>query len=171
MDSTNQSLALLLMTLGQQDVSKVLLGPLSPYTWVVFFQLPYIVHFCSLIAQFGKNLPAMWETLVLFLGQEDPPGEGIGFPLQYSWASLVAQLVKNPPAMREIWSQSLGWEDPLEKGKATHSGILVWRIPWTVHGVTKSQTWLSDFHFTLSSSCTKPWKCYTEHRPVDTWLY
>ena len=53
-------------------------------------------------------------------------------PLQYSWAALVAQLVKNPPAMRETWVQSLGWEDPLEKGKATHSSILAWRIPWTV---------------------------------------
>ena len=59
-------------------------------------------------------------------------GEGIGYPLQYSWASLVAQLVKNLPAMRETWVQSLGWEDPLEGGKATHSSILAWRIPWTV---------------------------------------
>ena len=47
------------------------------------------------------------------------------------WASLVAQLVKNPPAMWETWVQSLGWEDPLEKGKATHSSTLAWRIPWT----------------------------------------
>ena len=48
-------------------------------------------------------------------------------------ASLVAQLVeKNLPAMRETWIQSLGWEDPLEKGKATHSSILAWKIPWTV---------------------------------------
>ena len=59
-------------------------------------------------------------------------GEGTGYPLQYSWASLVAQLVKNPPAMQETWVRSLGWEDPLEKGKATHSSILAWRIPWTV---------------------------------------
>ena len=58
-------------------------------------------------------------------------GEGIGYPLQYSWVSLVAQLVKNPPAMQETWVQSLGCEDPLEKGKATHSSILAWRIPWT----------------------------------------
>ena len=50
--------------------------------------------------------------------------EGIGYPLQYSWASLVAQLVKNLPAMQETWVQSLGWKDPLEKGKATHSSIL-----------------------------------------------
>ena len=52
----------------------------------------------------------------------------------------MAQLVKNPPAMWETWVQSLGWEDPLEKGKATHSSILDWRISWTVHGVAKSQT-------------------------------
>ena len=43
----------------------------------------------------------------------------------------MAQLVENPPAMRETWVGSLGWEDPLEKGKATHSSILAWRIPWT----------------------------------------
>ena len=46
-------------------------------------------------------------------------------------ACLVAQLVKNLPAMWETWVQSLGWEDPLEEGMATHSSILVWRIPWT----------------------------------------
>ena len=59
----------------------------------------------------------------------------------------MTQLVKNPPAMRETWVQSLGWEDLLEKGKATHSSILAWRIPRTVHGVAKSRTQLSDFHF------------------------
>ena len=64
-------------------------------------------------------------------------GEGIGYPLQYCWASLVAQLVKNPPAMWETWVRALGWENPLEKGKAMHSSILAWRIPWTV----KSMGW------------------------------
>ena len=59
-------------------------------------------------------------------------GEGIGYPLQYSWASLVAQLVKNLPAMQETPVQFLGWEDPLEKGKATHYSILAWGIPRTV---------------------------------------
>ena len=49
-----------------------------------------------------------------------------------SWASLVSQLVKNLPAMWETWIWSLGWEDPLEKGKATHSSILAWKISWTV---------------------------------------
>ena len=47
-------------------------------------------------------------------------------------ASLVAQLVKNMPLMWETWVQSLGWGYPLEKGKATHSSILTWRIPWTI---------------------------------------
>ena len=80
-------------------------------------------------------------------GSGRSPGKGIGYPLQCSWASLVTQLVKNLPAMWETWVWSLGWEDPLEKGKATHSSILAWRIPRTVHGVTKSWTQLSDFHF------------------------
>ena len=68
----------------------------------------------------------------LIPGSGRSTGEGIGYPLQYSWTSLVAQLVKNPPAMWETWVQSLGWEDPLEKGKTTHSSILAWRIPWTI---------------------------------------
>ena len=63
-------------------------------------------------------------------------------------SSCVAQLVKNLPAMWETWVQSLSCEDPLEKGKATHSSILAWRIPWTtVHGDARSQTWLSYLHF------------------------
>ena len=51
-------------------------------------------------------------------------GEGIGYPLQYSWASLVAQLVNNPLAVWETWVQSLGWEDSLEKGRGIESSIL-----------------------------------------------
>ena len=65
------------------------------------------------------------------LGLGRSPGEGIGYPLQYSWASLVAQLVKNPPAMKETWVQSLGWKYPLEKGKATTS--VLW--PGEFHGL------------------------------------
>ena len=68
-------------------------------------------------------------------GLERSSGEGTGYPLQYSWASLVAQMAKNLPAMWKTWVQSMGWEDPLEKGMATQSCILAWRIPWTtVHG-------------------------------------
>ena len=80
-------------------------------------------------------------------GSRRSPGEGIGYPLPYSWASLVAQTVKDLPAMWETRVQSLGWADPLEEGMATHSSILSWRIPrdrgawWnTAHGVTKSWT-------------------------------
>ena len=89
-------------------------------------------EWASLIAQLVKNLPAMQKTLVRCLGWEHDAGKGIGYPLWYSWASLVAQLVKNPPAMWKTWVPSPGWEDPLEKGKATHSSTLAWRIPWTV---------------------------------------
>ena len=71
------------------------------------------------------------------------PGEAIGYPLQCSRASLVAQLIKNPPAMQETWVRSLGWKDTLEKGKATHSSILAWKIP---RSVAKSWTRLSDLH-------------------------
>ena len=71
-------------------------------------------------------------------------GEGIDYSLQYSWASLMAQLVKTLPAMQETWVWSLGWEDPLEKGKATHSSILAWRIPWTVY-YTGSQRVVRDW--------------------------
>ena len=67
-------------------------------------------------------------------------------------AELVTQTIKNLPAMWETQVRSLGQEDSLEKGMATHSSILAWRIPWTeepgglhtVHRVTKSQTHLSD---------------------------
>ena len=83
-------------------------------------------------------------------GSGRSPGEGIAYPLQYSWASLVAQMAKNPLAMQESYILSLGWKDPLEEGMATHSSILAWRIPvdrgtwWAeVHGVIKSQTQLS----------------------------
>ena len=69
------------------------------------------------------------------------------FTILLKRASLVTQMVKNLPAMLETWVQSLGWENPMEKGMATHSSILAWRIPmgkgiWqaTVNGVAKSQT-------------------------------
>ena len=91
-------------------------------------------HWASLIAQLVKNLPALQETSIWFLGQEDPLEKGIGYPLQYSWASLVAQLVKNLPAMWEIWIPSLGWEYPLENPL----GKEAWQAP--VHTVAKSWT-------------------------------
>ena len=62
-----------------------------------------------------SSIPGLWRF----------SGEGIGYPLQYSWASFVAQLVKNLHAMRETWVWSLGWEGLLEKGKAYHSSVVV----------------------------------------------
>ena len=53
------------------------------------------------------------------------------FPLFLPWASLVSQMVRNLPVMQETWIQYQAQEDPLEKGMATHSSILSWRIPWT----------------------------------------
>ena len=76
-------------------------------------------------------------------------GKGIGYPLQYSWTSLVSQTVKNPPAMQETWVRSLGWEDPLEKGTATRSSILGWRIPWTVQAMGLQRVMTDDFHFQI----------------------
>ena len=92
----------------------------------------YVVNLGFPDSSVGKESTCNVGDPVSIPGLGRSPGEGIGYPLQYSWASLVAQLVKNLPAMRETWVQSLGWEDPLEKGKATHSNILAWRIPWTV---------------------------------------
>ena len=71
----------------------------------------------------------------------------------YTRASLVAQLVKNLPAVQETWVWSLGWEDPLEKGMATHSSILAWRIPWTVSSMGSQRVghnWatFTSLHFT-----------------------
>ena len=69
-------------------------------------------------------------------------GEGIGYPLQYSWASLVAQLVKNPPAMQETWIRSLDWEDSPREGKGyplQYSGLQNSMV-CIVHGITKSHT-------------------------------
>ena len=78
-------------------------------------------------------------------------GEGIGYPLQYSWVSLVVQLVKNPSAVWETWFRSLGWEDTLEKGKATHSSVsgLQNSMDYTVHGVTVGYDWttVTSLHF------------------------
>ena len=64
-------------------------------------------------------------------GLGSSPGEGIGYPHQFSWAPLVAQMVKNLPAMPETWVRSLGWEDPLEEGKATNPVFLPGESPWT----------------------------------------
>ena len=83
-------------------------------------------------SSFGQESSCKAGDPSLIPGSGRSTGEEISNPLQYYWASLVAQLVKNPLAMWETWVQSLGWGDTLEKGKATHSSILAWRIPYTV---------------------------------------
>ena len=87
----------------------------------------------------------------LIPGSGRSAGEGIGYPLQYSWVSLVAQLVKNPPAIWETWVRSLSREDPLEKGKGyplQYSGLEN-SMDCIVYGVAKSRTRLRELHFTL----------------------
>ena len=92
------------------------------------------------------------------------PGEGHGYPLQYSWASLVAQLVKNPPAMWKTWVRSMDWEDPLEEGMATHSSILAWRIP--MDSVAGYSPWGGK-----ESDTTKQLSTHTAYIYRDTCLY
>ena len=70
--------------------------------------------------------------------------------LHFIWASVVAQLVKNLPTMWETWVRSLGWEDTLEKGKASHSSILAWWIPWTVEFIGSQRVGNDWATFTLS---------------------
>ena len=92
---------------------------------------PLSMLWAFLVVQLVKNLRAIQETdYIPGLGRSS--GEGRGYTLQYSWAFLVTQLVKDLPTMRETWVPSLGWKAPLEKGTATHSSILAWRIPWTI---------------------------------------
>ena len=108
-------------------------------------------HFCLYLRYYwgfpgssaGKESTCNAENPGLILGSGKFPGEGMDYPFQYSWASLVAQMVKNPPAMQETWVRFLGWEDPLEKGKATHSSILAWRIPCSVQFMGSQRVGLS----------------------------
>jgi len=103
-------------------------------------------------------------------GSGRSPGEENGTPLQYSclenpmdggaWEAAVHGVVKSRTWLSEFTSLHF-WED-LEKGKATHSSILAWRIPWTVHGVAKSRTQLSDFHFTLFHFTVNKFSAYID---------
>ena len=79
-----------------------------------------------------KNLPAMQETLVQFLGREDPwRRDRLPTPVFFGFPCGSAG--KESTCNAEELGLILGWEDPLEKGKATHSSILARRIPWTVY--------------------------------------
>ena len=84
------------------------------------------------MAQLVKYLPASNVGdlgLIPRLGRS--PGEGKGYPLQYSWASLEAHMVKNLPAMQETLGLFLGLGRSPGKRNGTHSSILAWKIPWT----------------------------------------
>ena len=95
-------------------------------------------------AQLLKNLPAMQETPVGFLGASgSSSGEGKGYPLQYSWASLVAQMLKNQPAMWEDLGSIPGLGYPLQYSGLENS------ICYIVHGVAKNWTQLSHFHLSI----------------------
>ena len=99
----------------------------------------------KVLAQRKWRLTVSKSYLCIIIMLRSLPREGICTLLGLR-ASPVAQLVENPPAM---WVQALGWKDPLEKGKATHSGEFhgLYSMDCIVHGVVKSQTRLSDFHF------------------------
>ena len=84
---------------------------------------------CMIIRNKGKSGSSPWLFSSLFM----PPSAQPIYMISEHWfeLNLVAGRLKSLPAMRETWVQSLGWEVPLEKGMATHSSILAWRIPWT----------------------------------------
>ena len=83
-----------------------------------------------LVAQLVKNLPPGEPGLIPGWGRST--GEGIGYPPWYSWGSLGFSADTESAFNADTWIQSLGWEDLLEKGMATHSSMLAWRISWTV---------------------------------------
>ena len=104
-----------------------------------------------ILSSVGKESACNAGDLGSITGMGRFPGEGKGCPLQYSWVSPVAQLLKNSPAMWETWVRSLGCEDPLRRERlptpvlwpGDFHGLLYGEF----HGVTKSQTRLSDVHF------------------------
>ena len=118
------------MNFFPQHLLNIILCALLFYVFYVFD-----IYFIFPDSSVGKESACNAGDPGLIPGSRRSTGEGIGYPLQCSWASLMAQLVENLPPMPETWVLPLDWKDPLEKGKATHSSILAWRIPWNVHGV------------------------------------
>ena len=117
-------------------VSKTLTQDIVELQWTIFFHhstkklLLLLQPTFDLLYPQGFPGGSAGEESICNVGDPDSipglgssPGEGVGYPLLYSWTSLVAQMVKNLPAMWETWVRSLDWEDPLE-GMATHSSIL-----------------------------------------------
>ena len=107
------------------------------------------------VSSVGKESACNAGNPGLIPGSGRSTGEGIGYPLQYSWASPVAQLVKNPPAVWETWVQSLDWEDFPGKKERLPTPVFwpgEFHGLYGLHGVAKSQTRLSGFHFYFLSS-------------------
>ena len=98
----------------------------------------------------------------LIPGSGSSPGEGIGYPLQYSWASLVAQMLKNLLAIWETWVRSLGWDDLLEEGMATHSSIPAWNGQRSLEGYTSWGQKESDTTEQLSTAHKGGFLCRRE---------
>ena len=94
--------------------------------WLAFHVFSLLIYYSA-----GKEFACNAGDPGWTAGSGRSPGDGIGYPLQYSWAFLVAQMVMKLPAMQDTWAQSLGWEYALEKKIATHSSSLAWRIPKT----------------------------------------
>ena len=113
----------------------------------------------------SSSIPGSWRLA----------GEGIGYPLQYSWASLLAQTVKNLPAMwetwvRKIWVPSLGWEDPLEEGMQPTPVFLSGESPWTEEpGGQQSMGSQRVRYLAQHSTCTLRHKYTQVHVGMDTW--
>ena len=122
-----------------------------------------IAYICSCWTEVARSSSAGKESTCkagdpgLIPGLGRSPGEGIGYPLQYSWASLVAQMVRNPPAMQETWVRSLGWEDPLGEGMATHCSVLAWRIPWTEEPGGLQSMESQRVRYTWATEHAMPW--------------
>ena len=122
---------MLWLSLGNQSTSLHLYLWLLPPAWCPLIVQSYV----KIPGESGLAPCVQWaksESQPSVLERLESSTQELRFPqLRFVRASLVAQLVKNLPALWEIWVWSLGGEDFLEKGKATHSSILVWRIPWT----------------------------------------
>ena len=113
---------------------------MATYSSILAWEIPWTEELGGLQSMGSQKVREDFVTKESVCNAGDPrlipgvgrsTGEEIGYSLQYSWTSLLAQTVKNPSAMLETWIRSLGLTDPLEKGTATHSSILAWRIPWT----------------------------------------
>ena len=109
----------------------------------------------SLVVQLVESTCNAWDPGSIPGSGRTLPGKGIGYPFQYSWASLVAQTVKNLLAMWDIWVGSLGWEDALKPTPVfLPCRISMDRGAWwaTVHGVTKSQTWVMGYYLAIKKN-------------------